>query len=82
MKGLGQVFKAVTSAMIGVGKREDLIKTMIGSLLAMQITLGILNVVLSIPMAIATLHNTVALLLLLSVITLIHKVFKPPLRQY
>jgi cytochrome c oxidase assembly protein subunit 15 len=56
--------------------------TMIGSLLAMQITLGILNVVLSIPMAIATLHNTVALLLLLSVITLIHKVFKPPLRQY
>jgi hypothetical protein len=25
MKGLGQVFKAVTSAMIGVGKREDLI---------------------------------------------------------
>ena len=56
--------------------------TMIGSLLAMQITLGILNVMLSIPMVIATLHNTVALLLLLSVITLIHKVFKPPLRQY
>ncbi len=26
MKGLGQVFKAVTSSMIGVGKREDLIK--------------------------------------------------------
>jgi hypothetical protein len=26
LKGLGQVFKAVTSAMIGVGKREDLIK--------------------------------------------------------
>jgi len=26
MKGLGQVFKAVTAAMIGVGKREDLIK--------------------------------------------------------
>ncbi len=26
MKGLAQVFKAVTSAMIGVGKREDLIK--------------------------------------------------------
>jgi len=26
VKGLGQVFKAVTSAMIGVGKREDLIK--------------------------------------------------------
>jgi hypothetical protein len=26
MKGLAQVFKAVTSAMIGVGKKEDLIK--------------------------------------------------------
>lgn len=26
MKGLGQVFKAVASAMIGVGKKEDLIK--------------------------------------------------------
>ena len=26
MKNLGQVFKAVTSAMIGVGKKEDLIK--------------------------------------------------------
>ncbi|MBT3186557.1 MAG: DUF2970 domain-containing protein [Candidatus Thioglobus sp.] len=26
MKGLGQVFKAVASAMIGVGKREDLKK--------------------------------------------------------
>ena len=51
---------------------------MIGSLLAIQATLGILNVVLSIPMVIATLHNAVALLLLLSVIALIHKV----LRQY
>ncbi|HIC41182.1 hypothetical protein MNB_SUP05-12-424 [hydrothermal vent metagenome] len=26
MKGLGQVFKAVASAMVGVGKKEDLIK--------------------------------------------------------
>jgi hypothetical protein len=26
MKDLGQVFKAVTSAMIGIGKKEDLIK--------------------------------------------------------
>lgn len=26
MKGLGQIFKAVTSAMIGVGKKENLIK--------------------------------------------------------
>jgi hypothetical protein len=26
MKGLGQVFKAVASAMVGVGKKEDLVK--------------------------------------------------------
>ena len=26
MKGLGQVVKAVTSAMIGIGKKEDLVK--------------------------------------------------------
>ena len=26
MKGLGQVFKAVSSAMVGVGKKEDLVK--------------------------------------------------------
>ncbi|SMN12969.1 Heme A synthase, cytochrome oxidase biogenesis protein Cox15-CtaA [Bathymodiolus heckerae thiotrophic gill symbiont] len=56
--------------------------TLIGGLLVVQITLGILNVVLSIPMAIATLHNAMALLLLLSVIALIHKVFKMPLRQH
>ncbi|WXU00539.1 MAG: Heme A synthase [Catillopecten margaritatus gill symbiont] len=47
---------------------------LIGSLLTAQITLGILNVMLSIPMAIAVLHNAVALLLLLSVLALLHKV--------
>ncbi len=26
MKGLGQVFKAVSASMIGVGKKEDLVK--------------------------------------------------------
>lgn len=26
MKGLGQVFKAILSCMIGVGKKEDLVK--------------------------------------------------------
>ncbi|MDC9714826.1 MAG: COX15/CtaA family protein [Gammaproteobacteria bacterium] len=56
--------------------------TLIGGLLLVQIILGILNVVLSIPMAIATLHNAMALLLLLSIITLTHKVFKMPLGQH
>ncbi len=39
-------------------------------LLGVQFTLGILNVVLALPIAIATAHNLVAALLLLSVITL------------
>ncbi|MDC3266013.1 COX15/CtaA family protein, partial [Candidatus Thioglobus sp.] len=48
----------------------------IGGLLIAQISLGILNVVLSLPMTLAVLHNAVALLLLLSIIGLIHKIFK------
>lgn len=48
----------------------------IGGLLVTQISLGILNVVLSLPMTLAVLHNAVALLLLLSIIGLIHKIFK------
>ena len=49
----------------------------IGGLLVTQISLGILNVVLSLPMTLAVLHNAVALLLLLSIVSLIHKLFKP-----
>jgi cytochrome c oxidase assembly protein subunit 15 len=51
---------------------------LIGGLLVVQVTLGILNVLLSIPMAVAVLHNAVALLLLLSLVTLVHKLFKTP----
>ena len=47
---------------------------LIGGLLATQVILGILNVLLSIPLAIAVLHNVVALLLLLGLVTLMHKV--------
>lgn len=50
--------------------------TLIGSLLIIQITLGILNVLLSIPMIIAVLHNLVGLLLFLSMIGIAHKIFK------
>lgn len=49
---------------------------LIGSLLAIQISLGVLNIVLSLPIAVAVLHNGVALLLLLSFISLVHKIFK------
>lgn len=49
--------------------------TMAG-LLIMQIALGVLNVLFSIPMLIAVLHNAVALMLLLSLVGLVHKVYK------
>lgn len=52
---------------------------LISGLLTAQITLGILNVLLSIPIAIAILHNAVALLLLLSVLALLHKVIRTPI---
>jgi cytochrome c oxidase assembly protein subunit 15 len=48
----------------------------IALLLMMQIALGITNVLQSLPMTIAVLHNVVGLLLLLSVVSLIHKTFK------
>lgn len=50
----------------------------IASLLVVQVILGILNVILSIPMAIAVLHNVVALLLLLSLLILMHKISRTP----
>jgi len=51
---------------------------LIGGLLVVQVTLGILNVLLSIPMVVAVSHNAVALLLLLSLVALVHKMFKVP----
>ena len=44
--------------------------------LTAQVILGILNVVLSLPMLVAVLHNAVALGLLLSLLGLTHKVYK------
>lgn len=48
------------------------------AMLALQVTLGILNVVLSLPILIAVLHNAIALGLLMSLIALMHKVFRKP----
>ncbi len=62
-------------------RRYDHLKSnliLIAVLLTTQVTFGILNVVLSLPIIIAVLHNTVALLLLLSIIKLVHKIFKVP----
>ena len=44
--------------------------------LTTQVILGILNVVFSLPMLVAVLHNAVALGLLLSLLGLAHKVYK------
>jgi len=48
------------------------------TLLVTQVVLGILNVVSSLPMLVAVLHNAVALGLLLSLIGLLHKIVKNP----
>jgi len=44
------------------------------TLLVTQVVLGIMNVVLSLPMLVAVLHNAFALGLLLSLISLLHKI--------
>ena len=44
-------------------------------LLTVQVALGIINVVMSLPMFAATMHNVVALALLLSLVSLAHKVY-------
>ena len=44
--------------------------------LTIQVALGVINVVMSLPMFAAVMHNAVALVLLLCLISLAHKVFK------
>ena len=48
------------------------------ALLVAQVVLGIMNVVLSLPILVAVLHNAVALGLLLSLIGLLHKIVNNP----
>jgi len=44
--------------------------------LILQISLGIINVVLGLPLSVAVLHNLIAALLLLTMITITHRLFK------
>jgi cytochrome c oxidase assembly protein subunit 15 len=44
-----------------------------GLLLVLQLSLGVSNVVASLPLAVAVAHNAVGALLLLSVVTLAHR---------
>ena len=48
------------------------------ALLVAQVVLGIMNVILSLPILVAVLHNAVALGLLLSLIGLLHKIVNNP----
>ena len=45
------------------------------ALLTIQVALGVINVVMSLPMFAATMHNVVGLALLLSLVNLAHKMF-------
>ena len=53
--------------------RRDIIVVL--GLLSAQVALGIINVVMSLPMFAAVMHNAVALFLLLSLISLAHRMF-------
>ena len=66
--GLAYLFKNYTAL------RNNLFLVII--LLSVQVALGIINVVMSLPMFAAVMHNAVALVLFLSLISLAHKVFK------
>jgi len=58
-------------------KRFRNLLKVVAALLTLQVILGISNVLFSIPMAIAVAHNGVAVLLLLSLVTLIHYMSLP-----
>ncbi|AXE61373.1 heme A synthase [Candidatus Thioglobus sp. NP1] len=72
----------ITGALIGLAfayKNYTMLRNnifIILLLLSIQVGLGIINVVMSLPMFAAIMHNAVALGLLLSLISLTHKVFK------
>ena len=72
----------ITGALIGLAfayKNYTMLRNnifIILLLLSIQVGLGIVNVVMSLPMFAAVMHNAVALGLLLSLISLAHKVFK------
>ena len=72
----------ITGALIGLAfayKNYTMLRNnifIILLLLSIQVGLGIINVVMPLPMFAAVMHNAVALGLLLSLISLAHKVFK------
>jgi len=75
---IGALVVALTLAFLIVNfKNYSMLKNnllLILTLLVTQVVLGIMNVVLSLPMLVAVLHNAFALGLLLSLISLLHKI--------
>lgn len=73
------VFIYCFSLALSLLKQNNGLKTLGGILLVVlitQVSLGIMNVVLLLPLSVAVLHNLVAVLLLLTMITINHRVFK------
>jgi cytochrome c oxidase assembly protein subunit 15 len=77
--GAAVVTVTLASIIYTFGRHSHLKPTLLwmGVFMVLQVSLGIMNVVLSIPMAIAVMHNAIALMLLLSMVALIHTIFKP-----
>lgn len=79
---LGGIVTGVVLATLSLGllfkaRHQRPLAALLGLLLLLQISLGIANVVELLPLPVAVLHNGVALLLLLTLVTLIHRLKYP-----
>jgi cytochrome c oxidase assembly protein subunit 15 len=70
------VFVYLLGLSIALFKQTAKLASLLFVLLIGQVSLGIMNVVFALPLEIAVLHNFVAVLLLLTVIAINHKLFK------
>lgn len=72
----------VLSLYLIASRRLKLIGWILVVLILLQISLGILNVLLRLPLVIGLAHNGVAALVLLSLITLIYLLYSLPIREH
>ncbi len=70
------VFVYLLSLAIKLFKQHKKLSFILGLILCLQVSLGIMNVVFALPLSIAVLHNLVAAFLLLTLLAINHKVFK------
>ncbi len=77
---IGALFVVVFASLLAIKlwsiqfKQAKHFAIVLSSVLALQVVLGILNVVLSLPIAVAVAHNAVGALLLITVITINHRI--------